>query len=356
MARPSNKQLNRYGDTLRKNVISHPDYQSAVNNISEWRALHEGPLQSLNSSLRKKLSKLTKSAEYRLDGNHIVSRRLKRMPSIEAKLKRFDDMQLSRVEDIGGLRVILKDMRHIRVFLDDLKYYESKSKSFVITRERNYINPTKKGEIKQDGYKSFHQVYKCIANNKHHGLKLELQIRTYLQHAWATAVETLGIIQKTPYKSGKGEEDYKEFFRLVSIAFSHIENTHILQEYQHFSLQEICIKIYELNKKLKIIEYLRSFSVTHGRFNTKKHYYVMRLDIDKSLVNIVSYDKNDFHSARDLYKQYELEVEQNNKNWEVVLISINDIKKLRTAYPNYFLDAKKFTNKLESLLQNYCNY
>lgn len=350
--RPSNKQLNRLGDTLRdpKSV----DYHYAVEEISDWRALHEAPLQTLSGSLRNKLRKLVASDEYQLDKDYVVSRRLKRMPSIEAKLRRFDNMQLSRIEDIGGLRVILKNMRHIRIFLADLEYYKGRSKIFFITRERNYINPESEGEIKLDGYKSYHQVYKCISNNPEQaGLKIELQIRTILQHAWATAVETLGIIQKTPFKSGKGEESYKEFFRLVSVAFSHVENTYILEEYAKFTLREICKLILKLNNQLKVIEYLRTFSVTNKKLDESKYYFVMRLDIDNRMVRISSFSKNEFEGAEQLYKEYESQVEVDKKNWEVVLISINDIKQLRTAYPNYFLDAKKFADKLDELLKKY---
>ena len=348
--RPSNKHLNRLGDDLRN--PSSCNYDISVDEVSSWRGLHETPLQRLNSSLRTKLKKLVNSPEYKLDESYVVSRRLKRMPSIEAKLRRFNNMQLSRIEDIGGLRVVLKDMRHIRVFLEDLEYYKGKAKTFIITRERNYIDPEDDCDIKKDGYKSYHQIYKYL-NGDLAGLKIELQIRTILQHAWATAVETLGIIEKTPFKSGKGDQDYKEFFTLVSVAFSHLEKTSVLQEYKKYSLEDICKKIQDLNNRLKVIEYLKTFSVTHDKFEDSKHYYVMRLDIDNQMVRISSYDKRDFEAAELKYKDYEQEVEREQWNWEVVLISINDIKKLKMAYPNYFLDAKKFVEKLGSLLSKY---
>jgi ppGpp synthetase/RelA/SpoT-type nucleotidyltranferase len=42
------------------------------------------------------------------------------MPSIIGKLRRFGDMSLARMQDIGGIRVILKDMSEVRKFHSNL--------------------------------------------------------------------------------------------------------------------------------------------------------------------------------------------------------------------------------------------
>ena len=46
-------------------------------------------------------------------------------------------------------------------------------------------------------------------------MKVEIQLRTQLQHSWAMAVETAGLVTNTAMKSGQGSElfgilDYKE--------------------------------------------------------------------------------------------------------------------------------------------------
>ncbi len=52
---------------------------------------------------------------------------------------------------------------------------------------------------------------------------IEVQLRTRLQHNWATAVETVGIFTGEALKSSQGNEDWQDFFRLVSTWFAHKE-------------------------------------------------------------------------------------------------------------------------------------
>src|SRR5690606_39699271 len=47
-------------------------------------------------------------------------------------------------------------------------------------------------------------------------LDIEIQIRTRLQHAWATAVETVDVMKGTDLKSGGGTPDWREFFALAA--------------------------------------------------------------------------------------------------------------------------------------------
>ena len=41
--------------------------------------------------------------------------------------------------------------------------------------------------------------------------------------------------------------------------------------------------------------------------------------------------------------------EKNNPNIDVVLAAAGDMKDLRTAYPNYFVDTKAFISNLKSI-------
>jgi len=54
-------------------------------------------------------------------------------------------------------------------------------------------------------------------------LFVELQLRIKLQHAWATAVETMGTFLGQGLKARQGESHGLRFFDLVSFAFAHIE-------------------------------------------------------------------------------------------------------------------------------------
>jgi len=66
-------------------------------------------------------------------------------------------------------------------------------------------------------------------------LRVELQIRTKLQHLWATAVETMGTFLGQALKSRQGSQDWLDFFTLISSAFSFIEGTPQIPRYSNLS-------------------------------------------------------------------------------------------------------------------------
>ena len=69
----------------------------ALDVLNNWRACHSYPVNTFQAYLRLKI----KTHAYK---NYIVVQRIKRTPSIIGKLKRYPEMQLSRMHDIGGMR------------------------------------------------------------------------------------------------------------------------------------------------------------------------------------------------------------------------------------------------------------
>jgi putative GTP pyrophosphokinase len=113
---------------------------------------------------------------------------MKRAPSIVSKLQRFDGMNLARMQDIGGLRAVLGSVSRVRKL--EAMYRNSKFRHVLV-----YI-----AHPKSDGYRGIHLIYR-YSNSlapAYDGLSLELQVRTRLQHAWATAVETMGTFLALP--------------------------------------------------------------------------------------------------------------------------------------------------------------
>jgi len=102
-------------------------------------------------------------------------------------------MQLSRMQDIGGVRAVVNSIKEVRALQSE--YQDTKRFTHKLARENDYIL-----DPKTDGYRGVHLVYKynnTLARNglaaQYKGLAIELQIRTKLQHTWATAVETMGL-------------------------------------------------------------------------------------------------------------------------------------------------------------------
>ncbi|SMN16065.1 hypothetical protein CRYPD_856 [uncultured Candidatus Thioglobus sp.] len=69
-------------------------------------------------------------------------------------------MQLARMQDIGGLRIVVDGVSEVNLIRDEIKKVESHSKfKFTFVNEKNYIkNPQK------SGYRSIHMVYKYEKN------------------------------------------------------------------------------------------------------------------------------------------------------------------------------------------------
>ena len=57
----------------------------------------------------------------------------------------------------------------------------------------------------------------------YNGKRIELQVRTRLQHSWATAVEAVGLFRGEELKNHKGSEEWLRLFKLLSAEFAEAE-------------------------------------------------------------------------------------------------------------------------------------
>ena len=100
-------QVNAAGTAL----ISPPSSPDAVRRalvvVNNWRASHSVPLNAIRANLRNHV--VSESGEEAL-----IAQRLKRLSSIEAKLRRSRHMQLARMQDVGGCRAVLPSTGSVR--------------------------------------------------------------------------------------------------------------------------------------------------------------------------------------------------------------------------------------------------
>lgn len=335
---PSKKQVKKAGEILAQD----PKNAEAMKVLSQWRSLHAYPINTFQALLRKR-AKNIKGA--------IIAQRLKRTPSIVKKLQRFPKMSLARMQDIGGIRIIvpkIDDVYHLHKALIAGRHQHE-----PLLPADDYIqNP------KTDGYRSLHQVFKYNNSSRSelNGLQIELQIRTQLQHYWATAVETLGIIEKSSFKTGEGNDDFKRFFKLASALFSYDEKQAILTEYADTDISIIISELLQLEKELQIFTKLKSLIVTGRHISgakNKGYYYLMQLDTstDTPKVSLTAFEAEQLEIAEMYYRLQEIE-NIDNPAIELVLMSADSFKDVKKAYPNYFLDTQKFIDNLQRICQN----
>jgi len=335
---PSRSAVKRAGDVLRSDHASLEEWENAVQMLSVWRSLHYYPINTFQAYLR------TKVKRDKLSGA-IIAQRLKRMPSIVTKLRRFENMQLDRMQDIGGIRIILDNVQTVNNFHKDLLKAQLAHKP--VLPPKDYIQ-----KPKPDGYRSIHQVFRY--GNKNHPelnvLHVELQLRTKLQHSWATAVETLGIIEKSSFKTGEGDEKFKTFFKLSSALLSMEENQPVLEEYSEISRQELISRLNTIENELNITSKLKGLAISaeHIESNGKSEgYHVMELDLNKERVYLTAFNQLD--DAETFYTAKEKKT-HNNPNVSIVLMSAGGIKIIKKAYPNYFLDTNDFIRRLKRIM------
>jgi len=334
--RYSNNQVKKAGKVL-KSVLEHSDseVETAQNILTYWRTIHAPTLNTFQATLRGKLKKLGFS-------DALVAQRIKRSESIVSKLIRESTMKLSTMQDIAGLRVVVKNIEQVRILEEN---YRGTIFSHLLISEDDYIkNPA------HSGYRGIHFIYEYSnpSQVEAHGLKLELQFRTLIQHAWATSVETMGTFLDKPLKSSQGPEDWLSYFRLVSAGFSLLENTRVPTAHQNDSVIDIFRRIKEESIRLEVNEKLNAFTVAVNHIsknNLSSKYYLVTLNTEKRVVSIKNYSARQLEQANIDYTNIEKEVNA-GAPIQAVLVSAGSIENLKKAYPNYFLDTKEFIDKL----------
>src|SRR5690606_27307562 len=106
-------------------------------------------------------------------------------------------------------RAILGDIQQVNALIEHCRHNFPHS---IKGKEFDYIN-----DPKLDGYRSHHIVFCFNAKGdraEYDGRRIELQIRTQLQHAWATAVEAVGLFRDEDMKAGEGDENWLRLFKL----------------------------------------------------------------------------------------------------------------------------------------------
>lgn len=313
------------------------EYERALRVVGNWRSSHGYPINTFQATLRQKLKSI--------DSGALVAQRLKRMPSIIQKLRRLDWLELGLMQDIGGLRAVVSSLEKARAL--EQSYRRSPFKHELV-RERDYIKSPK-----TSGYRSVHLIYRYQNRRApdYNGLFLELQIRTHLQHAWATAVETMGTFLKHALKSSEGPEEWLDFFSLAGSAFAHLENSPPVAEYRGLGRGDTFAAVVREARRLRVKERLLAFAVAADRVHVDRKsgsYHLIVLDTTEKTVRITSYGRGDLDTASSAYD----EADRRGEPIQAVLVSAGPIKDLRAAYPNFYLDTAEFLSQLDLMEGN----
>jgi RelA/SpoT family protein len=318
-----------------------PEYEGVVNIVNNWRTSHHFPLNTFTVTL--------KSYARDIEADCLVAQRIKRSESIRIKLERFGDwLTLSKMQDLGGCRAIMHSVESVDKLV--ARYKASRIKH-PLEDEDDYIRKPKKS-----GYRGIHLIYRYYSDKKttYNGLQIELQLRTVRMHAWATAVETVDTFTKQGLKTGKGKEDWKRFFVLMSSYFALAEKTQLVPK-TPTDKSELVNNLRELALRLNVVPSLKAYQVALQAFMSADapadaHYYVLSLEAAASnapRVFIWSYGKEELKKA-EAHEQTLLR----DASKDVVLVAVDSLDALHKAYPNYFADTSLFIESVQEVLKD----
>lgn len=336
--RYSRAEINEAARTLTDAASSLDVKVHAAVAINEWRILHQEPISRFWDLLAARV--------WAVEFKSGLAMRLKRMTAMLGKLQRMKslgrEIELWEMQDIGGLRTVVGSPGEAMQLADSLL---TASPRFDLVKDlrRDYIV-----RPKQSGYRGIHLVYAYRANSGDdrilEGLRIEVQIRTQFQHAWATANEVVGTFRGEALKSSDGHPDWLRFFTLAGTAIAIREGTPCGP---NVPLERIAFdaEFAALRGKLNVFHKMSAYNVTMQAKDSdlpkNTRFFVLTLDLRRKQLDVKGFVHSEFAQAVD--KAFEIEQQHmNDPNFDTVLVSVDGLANLESAYPNYFADTKAF--------------
>lgn len=338
-------EINEAGKKIVDPTLTASDRRKYLDVIDNWRAAHAYPMHTFAVNLKKQVEDI--------DGA-IVAQRLKRLDTICGKLERFPDMELFRMQDLAGCRVIVPTIKNVysvkgRLENSRIRHEPKTPKDYIATP-----NP-------KTGYRGVHLIYKYKSdkNSDYNGMLVEIQIRTRLQHLWATAVEMVGYFTENGLKFNQGSEDWILYFKYISELFAIEEETSLITN-DYISIINLIENIMTLQEKLSAVKTMNLIAMCAEQLKHTSHmkgngYYLLIHDRDAVTLKIQEFEGviKGLDAATKAYN--EIERAKENRRIDAVLVSAQSYETLVSAYPNYFANINDFLNTEVRLIEKAIN-
>lgn len=202
---PSNSAARRAGSTIRRFVereCSVDELVEALDVVTAFRDSFSAPLNSVHDQLNSFLDPAEVVGK--------IAHRLKRVPTIMEKVsKRESKIDLSRMQDLGGCRVVFRKLEDLYFFAEQVRLQWQGH----VKRESNYIDVPR-----ESGYRGLHIV--VIQDTK----LIEIQLRTEMMHEWAQLVEEFSGLTRENFKQD-GDHVIQKYMKILSKGYAFTEGT-----------------------------------------------------------------------------------------------------------------------------------
>lgn len=336
----SRSAVNKAARTYMDPDASDVDRELALLIMNNWRSSHRFPLNTLQMNLRRRAREV--------DPDALVAQRIKRLPSIRQKLELRPKMEFARMQDLGGCRAVVTDVDAVETLVDNI--LNSRQKHQMV-RHDNYIESPR-----DSGYRGHHLVYKYVGKDTRlwDGLSIEIQIRSRLQHAWATTVETVSMFTQQSLKSSIGEPDWLRFFALMSSEIALREGCGVVPN-TPVDVTALRVELEALATQLDVLMRLTAFNRTletieQNLAGAEHRYYLLELTfLEDGTATLRTQGARRLAEAQDLYEAAE-RVSERHRDRDVVLVTVESFEQLKRAYPNYYADTHTFRHLLSEAM------
>lgn len=314
-----------------RHPVATEDLIEAYRIAHGWRDGHLGPMRRIRAELSGQVRQISPQG--------IAAGRLKRFQSIRRKLQR-QNLSLFQMQDIAGVRAIVSDIGEVNRLA--AFYLNGASRHEVLATADDYIMAPK-----ADGYRSRHLVLRFTGPENVTGgnrIVVEVQLRTQLQHAWATAVEAVGLMRNENLKAGEGDRDWLRFFELVSGEFAAEESCAMVPGVPVDAVRrrrEMAEIAHRINAVATLEGYNQALRHIESHSGHRGGLYLVQFDSAAKTVAVNTYSSFTRMSGQAFND------ELLNDRPDTLIVSLDQFEDLRAAYPNYFLDVRLFTERLK---------
>lgn len=332
----SKSKIDQAGKTLASNNEEDIEkYLVAEEIFDSYRSAHLEPLMKTTSILQRWMESSHKG--------YYIALRLKRKPQILRKLNRFH-VRLSQLQDIAGARIILDKNDDVDDVADYLFGSIKKQTELTLIDQTDY-----RGKGRPDsGYRAWHII---LDNN---GYKIELQLRSKIQHYWAETIERTSVVYGYLLKELEGNSIVLSYFKQLSEVFFEFESNNHISNLKRLALDETypkALAVISSSDKHKVLNshpdrnVIKTLSSVNNRDGINNWIFIFSWDTG----NFVNWIKasNDPLEAISLYAQNEHAFPAKD-NFEVVLVGASDISTIEQTHSHYF-GIESFDGILQNL-------